>query len=72
MRQVAGAALTGAGAVIGLGCTVGHGLSGIAVLSTGSMLALLSIFAGAGLVVWLEHLAPHVRRPFPPVPGCGA
>jgi uncharacterized protein len=72
VRQVAGAALTGAGAVIGLGCTVGHGLSGIAVLSTGSMLALLSIFAGAALVVWVEHLAPNVRRPFPPVPDCEA
>lgn len=65
VRQLAGAALTGAGAVIGLGCTVGHGLSGISVLSLGSMVALLSIFVGAGLVVWLERLASDVRRPVP-------
>jgi len=65
VRQLAGAVLTGAGAVIGLGCTVGHGLSGVAVLSTGSMLALLAIFAGAGVVVWLEGLAPAARERAP-------
>jgi uncharacterized protein len=62
VRQLVGAVLTGTGAVIGLGCTVGHGLSGIAVLSVGSLLALLAIFAGAGLVVWLEGLAPAARQ----------
>lgn len=65
LRQLLGAALTGAGAVIGLGCTVGHGLSGIAVLSVGSLLALLSIFAGAGLVVWLEGFAVDGRQRVP-------
>jgi uncharacterized membrane protein YedE/YeeE len=54
VRQIFGAALTGAGAVIGLGCTIGHGLSGVPVLSAGSLLGLASIFTGAAAVVWLE------------------
>jgi hypothetical protein len=54
IRQIIGAGLCGAGAVIGLGCTVGHGLSGLAVLSAGSLLGLASIFTGAVLVLWLE------------------
>ncbi len=43
-RQVAlrllGALMTGAGAVLGLGCTVGHRLSGLSVLALGSALGL--------------------------------
>ncbi|MDE1953675.1 MAG: YeeE/YedE family protein [Betaproteobacteria bacterium] len=42
------------GAVLGLGCTVGHGLSGVSVLSIGSMLGLASIFTGAWLAIRLE------------------
>jgi len=53
-RQLFGAVLTGGGAVLGLGCTVGHGLSGISVLSVGSMLGLASIFTGAWLAIRLE------------------
>ncbi len=49
--QLLGALMTGAGAVLGLGCTVGHGLSGVAVLSLGSMLALAAIFAGAWITI---------------------
>uniref|UniRef100_E6PM60 Putative transporter n=1 Tax=mine drainage metagenome TaxID=410659 RepID=E6PM60_9ZZZZ len=54
VRQLFGAALTGGGAVLGLGCTVGHGLSGLSVLSIGSMLGLASIFTGAWLAIRLE------------------
>lgn len=53
-RQAAGAVLAGAGAVIGLGCTVGHGLSGLAVLSLGSLVAMAATLAGALLVLRLE------------------
>ena len=49
--QLAGALMTGAGAVLGLGCTVGHGLSGLSVLSLGSALGLASIFAGAWVTI---------------------
>lgn len=43
-----------AGALLGLGCTVGHGLSGLSVLSIGSTLGLASIFTGAWLAIRLE------------------
>lgn len=59
-RQLLGAALTGAGAVIGLGCSIGHGLSGIASLSIGSVLATTSIFLGALAVLAMESL-PHAK-----------
>lgn len=45
--RLLGALMTGAGAVLSLGCTIGHGLSGVAVLSLGSTLGLAAIFAGA-------------------------
>ncbi len=61
-KQAAGAAMTGAGAVIGLGCTIGHGLSGIAVLSVGSMLSVAAIFTGAAAVVWVESGITVRRR----------
>jgi uncharacterized protein len=61
-KQAAGAAMTGAGAVVALGCTVGHGLSGIAVLSLGSLLSLAAIFVGAVFVLWLESGAARLRR----------
>ncbi len=62
-RQLAGAAMTGSGAVIGLGCTVGHGLSGVGVLSLGSLIGLVAIFAGAMSVLWVESaLQPSAEQ----------
>ena len=52
--RLLGALMTGAGAVLGLGCTVGHGLSGLAVLSLGSALGLACIFLGAMGAIWIE------------------
>ena len=52
--RLLGAMMTGAGAVLGLGCTVGHGLSGLAVLSMGSALGLACIFLGAMGTIWIE------------------
>ena len=66
-RALVGAILAGGGAVLGLGCTVGHGLSGVSVLSVGSMLGLVSIFAGAWLAIRLESAwsrrKPSRRQP---------
>lgn len=46
-RHVIGAALMGFGGVTALGCTIGQGISGISTLSLGSVIALVSILAGA-------------------------
>lgn len=49
LRQLAGAALMGAGGVLAMGCTVGQGLTGLSTLSLGSLLAVASIVAGGFL-----------------------
>jgi hypothetical protein len=41
-----GALLAGVGSVLAMGCTVGHGFSGVATLALGSFLALAAITAG--------------------------
>ena len=46
-NHLAGAVLMGFGGITALGCTIGQGLSGISVLSLGSLLTLAGIVAGA-------------------------
>lgn len=46
-QHLVGALLMGVGGVTALGCSVGHGLSGLSTLSLGSLLATASIVAGA-------------------------
>tara|TARA_R110002049_G_scaffold10127_3_gene50339 strand:+ start:40944 stop:42002 length:1059 start_codon:yes stop_codon:yes gene_type:complete len=46
-RQIFGAGLMGAGAVIAMGCTIGQGISAISALSFSGPVTLLAIFAGA-------------------------
>jgi uncharacterized membrane protein YedE/YeeE len=48
-RQIVGAAIMGAGAVIAMGCTVGQGLSAFSVLAISAPVTFLAIFAGAAL-----------------------
>lgn len=48
-RHLTGALLMGVGGVIALGCTIGHGLSGLSLLSLGSLLSLVAIAAGVEL-----------------------
>ncbi|WP_417712673.1 YeeE/YedE family protein [Pseudophaeobacter arcticus] len=48
-RQIFGAAIMGAGAVIAMGCTVGQGLSAFSLLSLSAPVTFLAIFAGAAL-----------------------
>ncbi|CUH86208.1 putative inner membrane protein [Phaeobacter sp. CECT 5382] len=48
-RQIFGAAIMGAGAVIAMGCTVGQGLSAFSLLSISAPVTFLAIFAGAAL-----------------------
>ncbi len=47
IRNLVGAALMGTGGILALGCTIGQGVTGISTLALGSLLALLSILAGA-------------------------
>lgn len=47
MRHVAGGAAMGAGGVLGLGCTIGQGVTGLSTLSAQSFIAVAAILAGA-------------------------
>lgn len=59
-RQITGAALMGAGAVVALGCTIGQGLSAFSVLAFSAPVTFLAIFAGAafGLRQLIEGFQP--------------
>ncbi|MBO1926174.1 YeeE/YedE family protein [Thiomicrorhabdus sp. 6S2-11] len=46
-RSSLGAVMVGFGAVLAMGCSIGHGLSGMATLALGSMVALAAILTGA-------------------------
>ena len=51
IRHIVGAALMGFGGVTALGCTVGQGMSGMSVLSIGSLITMLSIVAGCVVMI---------------------
>jgi len=48
-RQLLGAALMGAGAILAVGCSIGQGLSAFSVLAYSAPLAFLAIFIGAAV-----------------------
>lgn len=55
-RHLIGAMLMGVGGVLGLGCTIGQGVTGLSTMALGSLLTTLSIMAGGVLGVrYLEH-----------------
>ena len=60
-RQIFGAAIMGAGAVIAMGCTVGQGLSAFSLLSLSAPVTFVAIFAGAAL--GLRQLIEGFRSP---------
>jgi hypothetical protein len=49
LRHLGGAALMGVGGIMGLGCSIGQGISGISTLALGSVLATAGIVLGAFL-----------------------
>ena len=56
VRHLTGAVLMGIGGVLGLGCTIGQGMTGLSTLAVGSVLTTLSIMAGGVLGVrYLER-----------------
>lgn len=55
LRSMWGGCLMGIGGVLGMGCTIGQGLSGISTLAFGSVVTLVFISLGA----WLHHIRTH-------------
>lgn len=51
VNHVAGGALMGFGGVLGMGCTIGQGVTGVSTLALGSMMAWMSIVFGAALTM---------------------
>lgn len=54
-RHVCGAVLMGIGGILGLGCTVGQGISGVSTLAMGSILTLVSIVIASALTMKLQY-----------------
>ena len=54
-RALAGGLLMGAGGSVARGCNIGHGLTGIPLLSLGSLLATAAMVAGALAVGWANR-----------------
>jgi uncharacterized membrane protein YedE/YeeE len=59
-QHLAGAVLMGFGGVTAMGCTIGQGITGIATLSLGSLLALAAIVGGA--ITALEYQQRRLER----------
>ena len=59
-RALAGGTLMGIGGSIAHGCNIGHGLTGVPLLSLGSILAAAAMAAGA-LLTWRLVVAPWPR-----------
>jgi uncharacterized membrane protein YedE/YeeE len=54
-NHIVGGILMGFGGVTALGCTIGQGLTGFSTLALGSILAFLSIVAGAALTMKWQY-----------------
>ena len=59
--HAAGAALMGFGGVTALGCSLGNGVTGLAMLSSGSLLAVAGICAGAWLALLVQRRSASAR-----------
>lgn len=56
IRHIIGAVLMGFGGVTAMGCTFGQGITGFSTLSLGSILAFVSIVAGAAVTMKYEYM----------------
>lgn len=54
-RHVIGAVLMGVGGILGFGCTIGQGVSGVSTLSAGAFLTLAAIIIGSALTMKVEY-----------------
>jgi uncharacterized membrane protein YedE/YeeE len=55
INHLVGATLMGFGGVLGLGCTIGQGISGLSTLALGSFFAFFSIVAGAAATMKVQY-----------------
>ncbi|MFM9967012.1 MAG: YeeE/YedE family protein [Burkholderiales bacterium] len=55
INHIVGGVLMGFGGILGLGCTIGQGLSGVSTLALGSILVLLSIIAGGVVAMKYQY-----------------
>jgi uncharacterized protein len=55
VRHIVGAVLMGIGGILGLGCTVGQGISGVSTLAAGSFLTLISIVIGSAMTMKVQY-----------------
>ncbi|HEY8359577.1 MAG TPA: YeeE/YedE thiosulfate transporter family protein, partial [Ramlibacter sp.] len=63
-EHVAGGVLMGFGGVTALGCSVGNGVTGMAMLSGGALLATAGIVAGAwGMLRWQRRALQPASAP---------
>jgi len=53
--HVIGAILMGFGGVLGLGCTIGQGITGVSTLALGSFMVLISIIFGSALTMKIQY-----------------
>ncbi len=54
-NHASGAVLMGVGGVLGMGCTIGQGVTGVSTMALGSMLTLAAIIAGAAGTMKLQY-----------------
>ncbi|MGD8348555.1 MAG: YeeE/YedE family protein [Gammaproteobacteria bacterium] len=54
-RHLAGGVLMGIGGVLGMGCTIGQGITGVSTLALGSFLTLVSIIAGSAATMKYQY-----------------
>ncbi len=55
LRHIVGGILMGFGGVVGLGCTIGQGITGFSTLALGSILTFAAIIAGAAATMKVEY-----------------
>ena len=55
VRHVVGGFLMGVGGVLGMGCTIGQGVTGVSTLALGSYMTLASIIFGSALTMKIEY-----------------
>jgi uncharacterized protein len=55
VRHVVGGFLMGVGGVLGMGCTIGQGVTGVSTLALGSYMTLASIIFGSALTMKVEY-----------------